>query len=54
MASEVSLRQFWSKQLGPGEIQAGIESVAFEGKVWGVDLPDQLSSPGSFQREAFP
>jgi streptomycin 6-kinase len=35
-------------------IAAGIESVAFERKVWGVDLPDQLTSPGSFQRETIP
>ena len=40
-------RVVWTKQLGPGEIQAGVESVAFERKVWGVDLPDHLISPGS-------
>jgi hypothetical protein len=34
----------WSKQLGP---VAGIESVAFEEKVWGVDLPDEPASPAS-------
>ncbi len=36
-------RVIWTKQLGPGEIQAGIESVAYETKVWGVDLPHQLT-----------
>lgn len=40
-------RVIWTKQLGPGEIQAGIESVACETKIWGIDLPDQLPCPGS-------
>ena len=40
-------RVVWTRQLGPGEIQAGIESVACETKVWGVDLPGQLTFPGS-------
>jgi hypothetical protein len=39
-------RVVWTRQLGPGETQAGIESVAFEKTVWGVELPDQLTSPG--------
>jgi TonB family protein len=38
-------RVIWTNQLGPGEIQAGIESVAFEDKIWGVDLPDEPTSP---------
>jgi hypothetical protein len=45
--NKFQFRVVWSKHLGPGEIQAGIESVTFERKVWGVDLPDQLTSPGS-------
>ena len=40
-------RVVWTKQLGPFEIQAGIESVAFEEKVWGVELPDEPASPAS-------
>jgi hypothetical protein len=40
-------RVVWTKQLGPGEIQAGIESVAFEEKVWGLELPDAPPSPAS-------
>jgi len=40
-------RVIWTKQLGPGEIHAGIESVACEAIIWGVDLPDQPTSPGS-------
>ncbi len=42
-------RVVWTKQLGPGETQAGIESVAFEKTVWGVELPDQLTSSGGSQ-----
>jgi TonB family protein len=36
-------RVIWTKELGPGEMQAGIESVAYETKVWGIDLPHQLT-----------
>jgi TonB-like protein len=39
--NKVPFRVVWTKQLGPGEIQAGIESAAYEEKVWGVDLPDE-------------
>ena len=52
--NKFQFRVVWTNQLGPGEIQAGIESVAFERKIWGVDLPEQLTSPGSFQRETIP
>jgi TonB family protein len=40
-------RVVWTRQLAPSEIQAGIESVTGETKVWGVDLPDLLTSAGS-------
>src|ERR1039458_4452862 len=43
--NKVRFRVIWTKQLGPGEIQAGIESMALEEKVWGVDLPDEPTSP---------
>jgi hypothetical protein len=52
--NKFQFRVVWTNQLGPGEIQAGIESVAFERKIWGVDLPDQFTSPDSFQRETIP
>jgi outer membrane biosynthesis protein TonB len=39
--NRVPFRVIWTKELGPGEIQAGIESAAYEEKVWGVDLPDE-------------
>jgi hypothetical protein len=52
--NKFQFRVVWTNQLGPGEIQAGIESVAFERKVWGVDLPDQLTSPGVPIRETTP
>ncbi len=39
--NRIQFRVVWTKQLAPGEIQAGIESVAVEEKVWGVDLPDE-------------
>jgi hypothetical protein len=40
-------RVIWTKQLGPGEIQAGIESAVLEEKVWGVDLPDEPVAPAN-------
>jgi len=40
-------RVIWTNQLGPGEIQAGIESVGFEEKIWGVDLPVEPASPAT-------
>jgi hypothetical protein len=43
--NRVPFRVVWTKQLGPGEIQAGIESAVFEEKVWGVDLPDEAVAP---------
>jgi hypothetical protein len=46
--NRVPFRVVWTKQLGPGETQAGVESAIFEEKVWGVDLPDEPMSPGSF------
>ena len=39
--TRVQFRVVWTRQLGPGEIHAGIESVAFEEKVWGVELPNE-------------
>jgi TonB family protein len=44
--NKFQFRVVWTKQLSPVEIQAGIESVTFERKVWGVDLPDEPASPG--------
>ena len=38
---KANFRVVWSKQLGPGEIRAGIESAALERNFWGVDLPSQ-------------
>jgi len=38
-------RVIWTRQLGPGEIQAGIESAILEEKIWGVDLPDEPAEP---------
>jgi hypothetical protein len=41
-------RVVWTEQIGRGEIRAGIESVAFERKIWGIDLPDEpATSDGS-------
>jgi hypothetical protein len=45
--NKFQFRVVWSEQIGPGEIRAGIESVVFERKVWGVDLPEQPVAPGS-------
>jgi len=42
--NRVQFRVVWIKHLGPGEIQAGVESVVLEDKVWGVDLPDEPAS----------
>jgi outer membrane biosynthesis protein TonB len=44
--SKVPFRVIWTQELGPGEIQAGVESTAYEEKVWGVDLPDEPMSAG--------
>jgi len=38
--NRAKFRVVWTRQLGPAESQAGIEAAAFEGRVWGVDLPD--------------
>jgi len=35
-------RVIWTKRRGPNEIQAGIESVVFERKIWGIDLPEEF------------
>jgi hypothetical protein len=32
----------WIKQLGPNELQAGIESLQPQGNFWGVDLSDEV------------
>src|ERR1039458_29226 len=40
-------RVVWTKQVGPGAIQAGIESVALEEKLWGIELPDEPGSRAS-------
>jgi TonB family protein len=40
--NRIQFRVIWTRQLGPQEIQAGVETTAPEQKVWGVDLPDEL------------
>jgi TonB family protein len=45
--NRAQFRVIWTKQLGPGEIQAGVESVAFEEKLWGIELPDGPGSPAN-------
>jgi TonB family protein len=45
--NKAEFRVIWTKQLGPGEIQAGVESVAFEEKLWGIELPDGPGSPAN-------
>jgi hypothetical protein len=43
-------RVVWAKQMGPGEIQAGVELLDLDEKVWGIDLPGQpnaLGNPGT-------
>jgi Gram-negative bacterial TonB protein C-terminal len=45
--NRVQFRVIWTNQLGPSEIQAGIESVVFKEKIWGVDLPEEPTSPAS-------
>ncbi len=37
-------RVIWTKQLGPDEIRAGIESVAGEVDLWGLELPDRIAA----------
>jgi TonB family protein len=45
--NRVQFRVVWTQQLGPSEIQAGVESMALEENVWGVDLPDEPAFPAS-------
>jgi hypothetical protein len=47
--NKFQFRVIWTNQIGPDEIRAGIESVSFERRIWGVDLPDEPLAAGSFQ-----
>ncbi len=38
--NRTQFRVIWSRQLGPGEVQAGVEAVSLEENVWGVELPN--------------
>jgi TonB family protein len=40
-------RVVWAKQMGPGEIQAGVESLDSDKTVWGIDLPQQPPVSGN-------
>lgn len=42
---KASFRVIWNSQLAPGENQAGIEAVQYDGSIWGVELP-QPSAAG--------
>jgi TonB family protein len=44
---KAQFRVVWSKQMGPGEIQAGVESLDSDKRVWGIELPDQPSASGN-------
>jgi TonB family protein len=37
--NKARFRVIWTKQLGPGETRAGVESIAFIDNFWGLDLP---------------
>jgi len=53
--NRTQFRVIWTKQLGPGEIQAGVEAVAPEQNVWGVELPYEAElSPRSQTSPALP
>jgi len=41
---KAQFRVVWAKQMGPGEIQAGVESVDPEKKIWGVELTEPPNS----------
>jgi hypothetical protein len=45
--NRVPFRVIWSKEIGPGEIQAGIESEALGERVWGIELPNEPAVPVS-------
>ena len=42
---KLHFRVVWSKQIAPSEIQAGIEILDTEKKIWGVDLPSEVLHP---------
>lgn len=52
--SKSQFRVIWTKELGPGEIQAGVESAVCETRVWGVDLPDQPAYQEPVQPRSVP
>jgi TonB family protein len=43
---KTQFRVVWAREMGPGEIQAGVESLDLDKKVWGVELPEQPNAPG--------
>jgi len=44
---KAQFRVVWAKQMGPGEIQAGVESLDSDKKVWGVELQEQPNASGN-------
>jgi outer membrane biosynthesis protein TonB len=41
---KAQFRVVWAKEMGPGEIQAGVESLDSERKIWGLELVEQAQS----------
>lgn len=40
-SKKAQFRIAWVRQLGPNELQAGIEALEMQDKFWGVDLSNQ-------------
>jgi hypothetical protein len=48
-ANKAEFRVEWVRQLGPNELQAGIESLAPQNNFWGVDLSDDVEAKKDMQ-----
>ena len=48
-AKKAEFRVQWIRELGPNELQAGIESLKTENNFWGVNLSDELEAKKDMQ-----
>jgi hypothetical protein len=48
-SKKAEFRVQWIRQLGPNELQAGIESLEPQNNFWGVNLSDQLEAKKDMQ-----
>jgi hypothetical protein len=48
-SKKAEFRVLWIRQLGPNELQAGIESLVPQNNFWGVNLSDELETKNDMQ-----